>query len=71
MYFSFIYYIYIAAYETIPNLSDLSQSSFHCLIFHEAEVGGSWFKASPGKVSVRPYLKNKLKSERTGPWLKW
>jgi hypothetical protein len=26
------------------------------------EVGGSQFKASPGKVNVKPYLKNKLKS---------
>jgi hypothetical protein len=28
-------------------------------------------KASPGKVCIRPYLKNKLKSKRTGAWLKW
>jgi hypothetical protein len=35
----------------------------------EVEVGGLWFPASPGKVSLRPYLKTKLKGFRA--WLKW
>jgi hypothetical protein len=30
----------------------------------EAEVGGSWFKASLGKVEARPYLKNKVKNSK-------
>jgi hypothetical protein len=35
----------------------------------EAAVGGLQFEASLGKkLSVRPYLKNKLKSKRAG-WL--
>jgi hypothetical protein len=29
----------------------------------EAETGGSWFEASLAKVSMRPYLKNKLKAK--------
>jgi hypothetical protein len=29
----------------------------------EAEVKVSQFKANPGKVSIRPYLKNKLKTK--------
>jgi hypothetical protein len=37
----------------------------------EAEVGGSWIKASSGK-SKRPYLKKKLKAKKAkglGAWL--
>jgi hypothetical protein len=30
------------------------------------EVGGSWFEASEGKVSTRPYLKNKQKANGIG-----
>jgi hypothetical protein len=30
----------------------------------EAKVGGQQFKASLGKVSMRPCLKNKLKEEK-------
>jgi hypothetical protein len=37
----------------------------------EAKTGGSEFKTSPGKVSVRTYLKNKLKAGELGVWLKW
>jgi hypothetical protein len=37
----------------------------------EVEAGGSRFKAIPGKVSVKSYLKNKLKAKRLGTWLKW
>jgi hypothetical protein len=38
----------------------------------EVEVGGSWFKASLDKVSMRPCLKNKLKKTKgLGAWLKW
>jgi hypothetical protein len=29
------------------------------------------FKASLGKDSTRPYLKNKLKAKGLGHWLKW
>jgi hypothetical protein len=29
----------------------------------EAEIRGSWFKTSQGKVRARPYLKNKLKAK--------
>jgi hypothetical protein len=32
----------------------------------EVEVGGSQFKANQGKVSWRPYLKNKLKAKELG-----
>jgi hypothetical protein len=32
---------------------------------------GSWLEASPGKVSVRPCLKSKLRSKRARVWLKW
>jgi hypothetical protein len=34
----------------------------------EAEVEGSWSKAS--KIT-RPYLKNEVKLESLGAWLKW
>jgi hypothetical protein len=37
----------------------------------EAEIGGSQFMASLGKVTVRPYLKNKLKTKSLGWRLKW
>jgi hypothetical protein len=37
---------------------------------HEAEVGESWSKASPGKVSRRTSLKNKLKAKELEAWLK-
>jgi hypothetical protein len=30
----------------------------------EAEVRGSQFEVCPGKVSARPYLKNKLEKEK-------
>jgi hypothetical protein len=30
----------------------------------ETETGGSWFEASLGKVSTRPYLENKLKNQK-------
>jgi hypothetical protein len=36
----------------------------------EAEVGGLWFKGSPGK-GTRPYLKNKLVQKRGGEEFKW
>jgi hypothetical protein len=36
----------------------------------EAEVGGLKFEASPGKVSMRSYLKNKLKVVGFGACLK-
>jgi hypothetical protein len=32
----------------------------------EAEIGGSQFKARPGKLNTRPYLKNKLKVKKMG-----
>jgi hypothetical protein len=32
----------------------------------EAEVGRSRFKGTPRKVSLKSYLKNKLKGKRTG-----
>jgi hypothetical protein len=32
----------------------------------EAEVGGSRVEASPGKVSLRPYLKTKYKQKNWG-----
>jgi hypothetical protein len=35
-----------------------------------AEKGGSRFEASQGKVSARPFLKNKLKLKGLGAWLK-
>jgi hypothetical protein len=31
----------------------------------EAVVGGSRFETGPGKVTMRPYLKNKYKKKRT------
>jgi hypothetical protein len=37
----------------------------------EAEAGGPRSWAGLGKVSVRPYEKNKLKAKRAGAWLKW
>jgi hypothetical protein len=33
------------------------------LATQEIEVGGLWFKTSLGKISVRLYLKNKLKTK--------
>jgi hypothetical protein len=36
----------------------------------EAQIGGSQFKTSSGKVSMRPYLKNKLKGKRLQVWLR-
>jgi hypothetical protein len=35
----------------------------------EAEVGLQ-YKADPGKVRVRPYMKKKLKSKGLGAWLR-
>jgi hypothetical protein len=35
------------------------------LAIQEAEVGGLWSEASPGKI-MRPYLKNKLKAKALG-----
>jgi hypothetical protein len=32
----------------------------------KAEVGGLQFEAGPGKVSMRSYLKNKLKAKELG-----
>jgi hypothetical protein len=32
------------------------------------EVGGSQFEARPGKVTVKPYLKNNLKGKGLGAW---
>jgi hypothetical protein len=32
------------------------------------ETGGTQSKASPGKVSGRPYLKNKLKAKGLSAW---
>jgi hypothetical protein len=41
-----------------------------CLkISPEIEIGGLQSEASPGK-SIRPYLKNKLKQQGLGVWLK-
>jgi hypothetical protein len=38
----------------------------------KAEVGGLQFEAGPGKVSMRSYLKNKLKAKTgLGSQLKW
>jgi hypothetical protein len=37
----------------------------------EAEVGGSRFEVNLGKVSMRLYLKNKLKAKRLMMWFKW
>jgi hypothetical protein len=37
----------------------------------KAKVGGSWFKVSPGKVTMRPYVRNKLRATVFGVWLKW
>jgi hypothetical protein len=36
----------------------------------EAEVGGSPFKANPGKVSMSPLSEKQTESERTRKWLK-
>jgi hypothetical protein len=36
----------------------------------EVEIGRLWFKVTLGKVRVRPYLENKLKSKSTWSWLK-
>jgi hypothetical protein len=41
------------------------------IAIQKAEVGGSQFKISPGKISVRTYLKNKLKAKGLGARLKW
>jgi hypothetical protein len=30
----------------------------------EVDEGGLWFEVSPGKVSMRPYLQNKLKKQK-------
>jgi hypothetical protein len=35
----------------------------------EAEIGGLQFEASPGKVSTKVYLKNRLEAEEV--WLWW
>jgi hypothetical protein len=37
----------------------------------KVKTGGSPFENSPGKVSMRVYLKNKLKAKGLGEWLKW
>jgi hypothetical protein len=37
----------------------------------QLELGGSQLEASLDKVSVRPYLKNKLKAKGREVWLKW
>jgi hypothetical protein len=36
----------------------------------EVEPGGPKSKASPGEVSTRPYLKNKVKANRLEVWLR-
>jgi hypothetical protein len=36
-----------------------------------AKVGESQPKANLGKFSTRPYLKNKIKAQGLGVWLKW
>jgi hypothetical protein len=36
----------------------------------EKGIGGSWSKTGLGK-GLKPYLKNKLKAEMLGAWLKW
>jgi hypothetical protein len=47
-------------------LVDQSDVAAHTCNPRVAEKGGSRFAASPGKVSIRPYLKNKLKVKRLG-----
>jgi hypothetical protein len=35
----------------------------------QVEVGLSWFEAGLGRVSLRPYLENKVKAKRLETWL--
>jgi hypothetical protein len=37
----------------------------------EAEVRESWFKVSLRKISMKTYLKNKLKRKGLKVWIKW
>jgi hypothetical protein len=41
------------------------------LATQEARLGGSWFKASPGKQFMRLYLENTQHKKELVEWLKW
>jgi hypothetical protein len=68
-------------YKVKDKLSNILAFWFHCfgtqnpwaviLVTWEAETRGPKSKADLVKVSLRPYLKNKLKAKGPRVWLKW